>query len=117
MGFFGNLVSAPFKGIGDIVKGAVKTVISPVTASWDALKTIGSTAKDFLTFNWKDIPGDIGGGIKNIGGDLLGGPLDVVRGSVGLGVLAGGTMLGSTLGPLGGIAGYSVAAQIANKIE
>ena len=117
MGFFGNIISAPFKGVADIVKGAAKTLVSPLTAAWDGVKTLTTTAKDLLTFNFKAIPGDVGTGIKNIGGDLLGGPLDMLRGTVGLGVLAGGTALGSMGGPLGGIAGYTLSAQLANKIE
>jgi hypothetical protein len=117
MGFFSNIISAPFKGVGDILKGGFKTLVSPLTAGWDGLKTLGATAKDLLTGNWKGIPGDIGGGIKDMAGDVFGGPIDMVRGTVGLGVMAGGTLLGSALGPFGAIGGYALSAQLASKIE
>ncbi len=117
MGFFSNLVSAPFKGIGDIVKGVGQTIISPFKAAWDGLKTVGTVAKDFLTLNWTSIPGDAIKGTLGMVGDLAEGPLNVARGTVGLGALVGGTVAGSAFGPIGGAAGYATAAQFANWIE
>ena len=118
MSFFGNLIKAPFKGIGDIVKGAAQTLISPLKAAWDGVKTIASVGKDFLTLKWNKIPGDVAHGAINMVKDVGEGPLNMLRGTVGLGAMVGGTALGTAVGgPLGGAAAYAATAQFANWVE
>ena len=117
MSFLGNLVKAPLKGIGDIFKGVGQTLISPFKAAWDALKTVGNVALDFITFKWGKIPGDVVKGTTNIVKDIGVGPLNILRGSVGLGAMAVGTVGGTMIGgPWGGAAGYAASAQFANWI-
>jgi hypothetical protein len=117
MGFFGNLVSGPLNAAKNLVKGAVQTLVSPFTAAFSALKTVGNVALDLVTFNWGKIPGHVVNGTMDTVKNLGEGPLNMLRGTVGLGATVGGTAAGMALGPLGGAAGYSAGANFSAWIN
>ncbi len=102
MSFIGNLVSTPFKAVGDVFKGAWNMTGG---TALKALGTIGKAATEFLTFRWGSAAKTLISGTFDTAKTFASGAGQIARGGIGL----AGTAAAVTLAPtgLGAVATYA----------
>lgn len=102
MGFIGNLVSTPFKAVGDVFKGAWNMTGG---TALKALGTIGKAATEFLTFRWGSAAQTLVSGTVDTVKTFAGGLGQSVRGGIGVAGTAAAVLLAPT--GVGAVATYA----------